>query len=417
MNLKKMDSPLSKKKISIAHMYERYDNDEILEKLNKAEEELSQALETSERTFEAWNIFIDLYNESDSITIVETMKKFKKVWDTIKDTEIQQSFFEFDDATRGLVKKNITIKVNKNEVFNKLFDLIIRTLLKCVDNYRKSEEKMLIEKAFERMKEIKIGEKDLKLLLGVKVLLETESSQTSLETSYKKFGEMHANINQKLFEIEGLKYLRKYFTEETIFYVDVVFEEFEKLHKKFLKDECVFVEHKKLIERNISELEIYYQIIAELLLETEPGKEFFHLSSKLYTINNYIASKYYILDEKDLYKCLNILADDSFVHFISVLESLMFALRNELKNNQDVVDIEDLIKVGVTTGKTTMITTYTKAIEEILASLGTFMGNTLHSLVKEMLQNLPEDNIRQKIMVTYERIESYLREFDMSDSI
>ena len=92
----------------------------------------------------------------------------------------------------------------------------------------------------------------------------------------------------------------------------------------------------------------------------------------------------------------------------------MFGLRRELKKKQEIIDIEDLNKVGITSGKTTMIDTYEKAVEEILASLGTFMANTIHSLIKEILQNIPQDEkeIRDKLKDTYEITETALREFN-----
>ena len=101
----------------------------------------------------------------------------------------------------------------------------------------------------------------------------------------------------------------------------------------------------------------------------------------------------------------------------------MFELRGQLQSiSQKEMNEEDLIKIGLVTGKTKMITSYNKAIEEVLASLGTFMGNTLHNLTREMLQNIPlEENVlRETLQKTYEKIEIVLREFNtenLSDSI
>lgn len=410
MKLKKMDSPLSKKKnISLSHMYERYDNDEIISKLSKANDDLDDLLEDLDNIVEIWNRMLEIYKEPDSNKILNEMKNIKSLLNKVKNEEIYISFFILDDATRGLLSKGVTIKVDLNDAYNKFYDLIIRTLIKGVDNYRNSEESKQVEKAFSRMKELKISEGDLKILLEVKLILDIKQiDNPSYQTCYKKIGEMHGNIHQKLLELSGLKFLKLYFSKETNLIAEKTINELQNIHKKFIKYELVFVEDKKLIERNLTELEIYYKVVKELLIESPS----FFLSNKLHTINNYVASKYYILDEEDLYKCLNIIADKSFIKLVILCEDLMFALRNELKNRQDVVDNDDLINVGIATGKTTMINTYVKAVEVILASLGTFMANTLHSLIKEILQNLPDEEIRRKIIKTYERTETALREFD-----
>ena len=98
----------------------------------------------------------------------------------------------------------------------------------------------------------------------------------------------------------------------------------------------------------------------------------------------------------------------------------MFELRQELKEERDVSE-KDLHLVGITTGKTTMIKTFHQAVEEILASLGTFMGNTMHSLIKEMLVNFPgfsvsEKIIRESVKETYKEAEIALREFNQDSS-
>ena len=118
--------------------------------------------------------------------------------------------------------------------------------------------------------------------------------------------------------------------------------------------------------------------------------------------------------EEHLYKCLKIIGGDEFRSFISDCEQLTYKLRKE--KNQDVVDMEDLIKVGITTGKTTMIDTYPKAINVILASLGTFLANTLHTLIREMIQNVPleEVGIRENLEKTYKKVEKALNNLDES---
>ncbi|MBY9021856.1 MAG: hypothetical protein KGD67_12435, partial [Candidatus Lokiarchaeota archaeon] len=93
---------------------------------------------------------------------------------------------------------------------------------------------------------------------------------------------------------------------------------------------------KKLIEKNISELEIYIKIIKDLLLDVQVSdKQNFYLNDKLHQVNSYIASKYYALNEKDLYNCLKIIGDKSFQDFITTCMSLMFCLRKELKHAEE----------------------------------------------------------------------------------
>lgn len=420
MKLKKMDSPLNRKNrtVSISHMYERYDNDEISSSLEKSQDELNETIIVLDNTLEIWDKMLKIYNEAEASQILKEMRYIKEKIKILKDDEIRSSFFVFDDATRGLINKGVSIRVNIKEAFNKIYDLIMRTLIKGVDDYRKSSESLMIEKALDRLKELRV-DKDVKALLEVKILLDTESLTSSYETCYKKIGEMHGSIHQKLFEISGLQFLKKYFSSETILLVDIVTEELKSIHEKFINDENIdFKNDKSLIVRNISELEIYHKVVSELLLESEPGKEYFHLSNKLHTINSYIASKYYILNLDDMYNCIDIIGSKNFTAFITSCEALMFSLRKELETKHEDLDEIDsaLTKIGITSGKTTMIDTYEKAVEEILASLGTFMANTIHSLIKEMLQNIPQDEfVREKLKNTYEITETALREFNQEE--
>jgi len=423
MRLKKMDSPINRKSsFSVSHIYERIDNEEIIERLEKFSEELEKISEVLSKTLEIWNIFSTLHNMSDSDKLLKEIRKINLLLDNLEDDEIYSSFFEIDDASKGLLKKTVSVKVNLTDAYNKLYDLVLRNFIKNVNDYPKSEESKIVDKAFLRMKELKIKEKDLKTLLEVKISLELKTNEKpSLETCYKKIGEMHANINKKLFEISGLFYLQDYFSDKTNNLVIQTMKELKGVHEKFVdkNENCDIMNEKKLIERNISELEIYVKIIKDLLL-MGGNKESFYLNDRLHQINSYIASKYYVLNETDLYNCLRIIEDENFRHFITTCMSLMFALRKEVKHKEDVVDADDLAKVGIVTGKTTMIDTYTKAVEVILASLGTFMGNTLHSLIKEILQNLPEEYDKDNLIETYEITEIALREFDqdsLSDSV
>jgi hypothetical protein len=415
MSLKLMDSPLNRKhKTGMTHIYEHFDNTEIEVKLDAFQDKLDDSIDTIDITLDVWDEMLNLYDENDPFSLLNNIKSVNGKLKGCKDEKIRSSFFAIDDATKGLIKQNIKVKVDLDDSLNKISDLIMRTFVKCIDTYKNNSNNKnnndLIEKAFDRLKQMKLYE-DALILSQLRTVLETEAIRLSYETCYKKIGEMHANMHLKIFEIGGLKHLRKYFAEENVFLVDVTLNEFERVHKMFLNDEKVDIHSdKKMIERNLSELEIYTTVIEDLLIDCEPGKAYFYLNSKLHTINSFIASKYYVLDYEDCLKNLDVIGSDLFRNFISTLSALMFALRKELTIKQEVVDLQDLTKVGLRTGKTTMIDSYEKALEVILASLGTFMANTLHVLIKEILQNLTEN--RTNIFKTYNEVEFVLREFN-----
>jgi len=149
-------------------------------------------------------------------------------------------------------------------------------------------------------------------------------------------------------------------------------------------------------------------VIEQLLLESEIGKENFYLSNTHHKVNYFITQHYHVLDKERLSKILKILGSDQFRELISSFSSLMEKLRNE---EEKKIDSKDLFYVGITTGKTTMIDSYHKAINEILATMGTFMGNTVNVLLREILQNISEEEIREPIQETYRHIKFLLREF------
>lgn len=409
MTLKSMDSPLNRKhKRGLSHMYDHLDNEEIQNKLNSFQDKLDDIIDSLDIALEIWDDMLQLFDETDAFILLKDIRKLNEKIKLCKLEDIKNAFFTVDDATKGLLKQEIKVKVNLDETLSKFTDLIIRTFVKCIDTYKNDNK--IIQKAFEKMEHLKIEQR---ILLDLKTILETDPKKLSYETCYKKIGEMHANIHLKIFEIGSLTHLRKYFTEETVFLVDIALNEFNKVHHLFFtNEETDFCNDKKSIERNLSELEIYSRIIEELLVDCEPGKAYFYLNSKLHAINSYIASKYYSLNYENCLKNLEAIGSDLFRNFISTLNALMFALRKELTIKQDVVDSIDLTKVGLRTGKTTMIDSYEKALEEILASLGTFMANTLHVLIKEILQNLTEEQYRNKIIRTYGEVEFCLKEFN-----
>ena len=448
--LKSMDSPLRKNKqtVSLSHIYERFNNTEVIEKIDKSREELEHSTKILDITKECWNDMLQINQEIDAVKLLDEMRRININLRKIDIEDIYSAFFYIDDATRGLLSKKILIKVKLSDAANKLLDLIQRALLKfsCVANVstialpvsdinvsdnkeatvslnKPYKQEAIIEKAFERLRELKIdnvGDMNIQVLWEIKMLLETEPQKASLETCYKKIGEMHANIRQKLFEMKSLSYLRNYLSEELIFLIDVTMKELENIYINFCNCKCsiIFDKDKTLNSRNLAELEVYATVIEELLLDVEPGKVYFALATKLRQINQLIANKYHVFDKARLIKCIEVIGSDPFFNFISSCEILMFELRNTVNNNRNNTHInpQDLIKIGLVTGKTTMIKSYSTAIEEILALLGTFMGNTLHNLVKEMLINIPtssEDSyLRTHLKRLYRQTETSLREFN-----
>lgn len=427
-NMKTDGSPLMIRKNapSLSHMYERYENSEIIKKLEKSQESITLTIETIETSKECWSQILLLNNGFDSEKLFNTMKEIKEKLNSIKNntfeefTYLYNSFFVFDDGTRGLVHLNDLniVKIKMSEVLNSLNDYIQRMLILGMEDYNKSEESQNIEKAIERLKKYGIldyQDINLNAVLGVKTILELEPVKTaSIKTCFKKIGEFHSNMHQKMFEIQGLIYLNKYFSKDSQELVDTTLKKFTEIHEKFIdkSEEILFISENK----NIREIEVYRMVLENLLLESEPGKIYFFLNNKLHNLNSKLLSKYFQLDEKKLYEALEIIGSEQFRDFVFTCNKLMLKLREELKKvvKNEEIDKQDLIKIGITTSKTTMIDSYTKALEEILATLGTFMGNTLHTLIKEMSQNLPfsEKKYRTMLKSTYEKIEDSLNEFN-----
>jgi hypothetical protein len=428
LSLKNMNtdgSPLlsRKRSTSFSHMYDRYENSEIRKKLDKSQENISTTIEIIQKARECWRDLNLLNNSYNSEKLYNVMKDVSDKLKSLKNSsyeefnDLYEAFFAFDDATRGLVHLHNfkPVKIRKDEILNSLEDYIRRNLILCIDEYNKSEEKENIEKAIEKLKQYRILEyQDIILngVLGVKTILETNPvEKASLKTCFKKVGEFHSNLHQKIFELQALNYLQNYLTEETRILYKSVSEQIREIHEKFIdkNEEITFEKENK----NIRELEVYRMVLEDLLLQTDAGKIYFFLNNKLHNLNSKFLSKYFEFNEDKLFQSLEILGSDNFRDFIEICNDLMIELRKELKNNVEISQ-EDLLKIGIATSKTTMITSYNKAIEEILAGLGTFMGNTLHSLVKEILQNLPysEGKYRNMMKTTYIKIEDCLNIFN-----
>jgi hypothetical protein len=448
MKLKKMDSPLRReKKLSISHMYERIEDEEVMPKLTKAYEQITETTKILTIYRNTWTSILELMDELDANILYTKMKEISKNLSEI-DKEHAAPFFLFDDVTRGLLRKGVHIKVNLSDVMNKLLDLLVRTFLKGIDNYRKSEESKTVENVLFRLKELdlyNIEDMNIQVLLDLKILLDIKPNQSSsveksYEICYKKVGELHVNMHSKMFCLHSLSYLRKYFPFDLRNSVDSTVNQLTSLHTLIANSvsyvsgishvakgnyEIIDAILPKVLEeqKSFGELEVYIKVIEDMMLEADPGKEYFALNSKLHKIHNKIAEKYSVLHKEDLFNSLKVIGSTEFVNFISSCENLILELRKELKRNQ-IVNLEDIQKVGIATGKTTMITTYHKAIDEILASLGTFLANTLHVLVQEMLINLPisaeTEELRKALENTYRQSEYALHEINqdsLSDSL
>lgn len=428
------------KKVSVSHMYERLDENEIKERLNQFHQQITDISKTLTICKNCWLEMLDLYNEEDPKQLLIKMKNINKQLhpfeydDSVIYKELfacQNAFFLIDDATKGLLRKGIHIRVNLNDVMNKMLDVLMRTFLKSVNKYRKSEESSVVENTLYRLKELDIydiDDKKLQVLLDLKILLDVEPiTNPSYEICYKKIGELHRNIHNKMFVLTSLKYLRKYFPAELRNSVDSLIAQINNIHGLISDvkeddgiDKMEIVDNILRIskEKSMGELEVHSKVLQDMIMDADPGKEFFALNSKLHKINSNISSKYFTLNREDLFKTLDVVGSSTFQNFLSQIENTIIELRKELKRNQ-IVNLDDIMKVGIVTGKTTMVTTYHKAIEEILASLGTFLANTLHVLVQEMLLNIPDietnKNIREGLINTYRRSEEALREVNLED--
>ena len=418
-NLKKMDSPLRQRKTAVHHVYERLDNDEILDRLISFREFLEKSVEDLETAKAIWDSLLSIVDIIEPNQLIFEMVQINKMVYSISSWELRDSFFIIDDVTRGLLHKSFTVKVNMDEVLNKLIDMILRTMVKSIHDFRKSDESKMIEKAFSRLKELNldnIEDFNIQVLISIKISLEVHPlSNPSLETCYKKIGELHSNMNSKILLLRSLNYLEKYFPESLSVLTSNFLKNMIKVRDQIVgnKREDFFDKEKNLENRSIAELQVHVNVIEDMIFEAQPGTDYFYIYNKLHSVNSLIASKYYHLDEDNMRRCLKILADSNFALLIKECEKIIHELREEVRNSKDV-DPKDIEKVGVLTGKTKMIKSYGRALEEILAGLGTFIANTLHVLLREMLINIPgeEKKIRMGLEHSYRVSEISLRNLD-----
>ena len=207
---------------------------------------------------------------------------------------------------------------------------------------------------------------------------------------YKKIGELHQNLHQKLFLADSLNYLRKYWSQELLTAVDLFSDSLLELHKEL-----------SFTDPEGQEIEIYIGVLQDLLMNAQPGNEYFSLNNKMHNKHLVLASRYNTVSQEHLESGLKALSGTLFTKLVINCEHLMRKLRHE--RTPTGVETTDIEKIGRAVGKTTMIDTYEKSVDEILANLGTFISNTLHVLIGEILNNLPVDSKwRESLVNNYE---------------
>lgn len=381
MSLKKMDSPISRRKNNTLN-YERMDSTEILKRLKDYHEILENYCNSFTLIDETWAKFIHLSEINDPETLIMEMKRLRMVLETLPEN-YRNSVFYFDDVTKGVLKRGIRLRINHTELETKLHNAMMRSLLGGCLDYRHSSEKQIVEQIIFRLKELDLFHPE-KLpqytLIKVKLLLETEAKQTPSQTlCYKKIGELHQNLHQKLFLIDSLGYLRNYWSLEMLIALDLLTDSLSELHQQL-----------KFSDEKGEQLELYIEVLQDLLMQSQSGNEYFVLNNKLHSKHLLLASHYDHVDKDHLETSLLAISDDTFLKLLASCEHFIGKL--QVEKVQGVVEKEAIEKIGWALGKTVMIDTYEKAVADILANLGTFISNTLHVLVGEILTNLPKDS-------------------------
>ncbi len=418
---------------SLTYVHSRLDNPSVERELKEACSGLRQAKDTLGKVERCWERMVRLGDELEASRLLAEMRGLKLALDELGSggpfSSVQRAFFHLDDGVKGLIllkeHEEVKVAVDVVQASQKLTDAVTRLLVKAVDNYRKSEESALVDRAFEclnRISEANMEDLNVQALLGVRVLLDVAPlPNASLEKCFRKFGELHANISKKLFEISALWFLQPHFPQGLSYLVDGTVERLLSVRAQLIsahgrqtvrEGEGVL----PLAEMNIRELELSCRFLENQLLEKPPGQEFFTLSNLLRQVNLQISTAYSALPEKRILEnCVAVMSSENFLEFVVSCQQLMFALRIEQRENgEKVIAPEVLQKVGAATGKTTMVKNYWSAIEEILAPLSTFLGNTLHALVREMLINIPESraDLRASLFLAYELTGNALKTLD-----
>jgi hypothetical protein len=416
---------------SIAQLHERVNNHDALNLLEASKKRLEKIQHALPRIEMCWNEMTSLDVQNDPEKLLEILTDLKNRMRFLKNDEIldgvYQSFFHIEDATIGLLHLDEahSAEFDPNQATLKLIKVVQRTYLKGLEYFHKSDEKVLATKALELIATYNVNKIELKhidALCGIPDLIGIEPGKNpSPEHCYRKFGDLHSNLRQKRFELLGLMYLEEYFPEKLRDLSVQLRALINQVHHAFIQAHTVTQEQKKIhrtniSEENIQELEVSARLLENSLLQTEPGKEYFAIAKKLHEANQSISSRYNHPDLESLDRCTEILDSELFSNFVTSLTELMLGLREEQKLHPNTqVNPKDLKLIGIVTGKTNnMINTYVASIEEILAPLSTFMGNTLHALLQEMLRNTPlaDELSRKRIKKAYKLTGSLLRNLD-----
>lgn len=437
---------------NLTGLHRRLAEGEVLPQLADAKHSLRIFSNVIKKVEICWDSFLKL----DSYVVAETLyqsirtlaKDLKELEENDKFKSLYQSFFYFDDATRGLVEaESWTANVNVNHVACNFIDYIIRKMVKGALNYYKGAESLDVRKIFERLRELKITEAtdpNVKILKLVQKMLDISPLKNgSLSLAVRKIGELHANTVKKLFEVSALCYLFKYFPPELEEMSKKTITLFSDVNKQFIKSHGAIGLRlpdytKPLLEYyrdlNVFELTQFASMLEGLLLSPETSRKlnlppteenkatidqaqrsFLVEMDDLRKVFQRIASRYHDPEEEVIFKCIEIIGSSIFKDLTFSCMHLMSCLQKEKKDNFDKeISPGDLQVIGAISGGTTKIDSYGKAIGSVVESLATFMGNPLRALVKEMLLNTPEqyEKQRKELLRAYQMAGEALKIFE-----
>jgi hypothetical protein len=213
--------------------------------------------------------------------------------------------------------------------------------------------------------------------------------------SFRKFGEFHSNLNQKVIEIGSISHLS--LSPATKGLVDCAVDLIQHLQQDLLTslgDQPVRKDlHTiKPSEMNLRELDTRYAELASQLASVDLSdvKGRSDISKSMYDLRGLYTQKYaQLTDPQVLEKCCNTLQlDGSYGKLAVTLSLLVDALSHEkpAEGPSAGADVEQFNKASGRTSKNTAA-----AIAVSNQALGTFITNTMEILVKEMLKNTPQD--------------------------
>lgn len=410
--------------LTIMNTHERLDHQEIANQLESTTTTLQKLKDILPKIEFCWNQMIKLDIVDDPQIIISYMWEIQDGLKAIQSDEsfsgIYEAFFTVDDASAGLLHvPELHVDLEKIVAVLKLTRTVQRTFLRGLNKYKNSDEQVLVDCAFKQIKkfnEYNIQAEHIQALEKVPFYLEIEpSANYSIEVCFRKFGELHANIRKKRFELASLNPLQKYFPEELIERSNEAIAQINELHQKFIAAFPKPRTSKRMDgKESLQDLEITAKMLENSLVT---GTEhFFETGDKLHSINHKISKRYAPLkDPIILQNFVDILGSDLFIDFVTTLSKLMYQLKEEKIIYPDKkIESDDLKMIGIVTGETVMIKSYESALNVIVASLNNFMCNSLHQLVQEMLKNTPRSNseARAKLKKAYEVISKVLSEID-----